>query len=165
MPSGKRELIRKEFAEKYGVDIELLKKEFETTFDGQTVNLERTSPSPQILRDYKDQPIEMEWRSFKNGYSFAKGGDFIDHKYGLLCIEIAKGKVPEKKLKEKIIKSSNIFKIQWDENNLWIYFNNESVYQYKDIPESVSIAVGEAPSAGSYLHRNVKGKYHYERVN
>lgn len=82
MSLGKRESIKKEFAEKYGVDIESLKKEFESTFAGTIANLEQTSSNPLILRDYEDQPTEMEWRSFKNGYSLAKGDGFIDHRYG-----------------------------------------------------------------------------------
>ena len=73
--------------------------------------------------------------------------------------------MPEEKRKEKIIKSSNIYKIEWDQSNLWVHYNNESVYQYKDIPESISIAVGEAKSAGSFLHRKVKGNYRYERIH
>lgn len=73
--------------------------------------------------------------------------------------------LPENPRNEKIIKSSNIYKIEWDENNLWVHYNNESVYQYKDVPENVSIKMGEAESAGSFLHQNIKGKYRYERIN
>jgi len=70
----------------------------------------------------------------------------------------------EEVLNEKILNTSNIYKIEWDKNNLWVHFNNGGVYQYKDIPEKVSIAMGEAESAGSFLHQNIKGKYHYEQV-
>jgi len=70
----------------------------------------------------------------------------------------------EPKLKEKILKASNVYKIRWDENNLFVHFNNGGVYQYKDIPESVSIGMSEAESPGSYLHLEIKGKYRYEKV-
>lgn len=68
------------------------------------------------------------------------------------------------KLKEKILKASNVYKIRWDENNLFVHFNNGGVYQYKDIPEKVSIGLGEAESPGSFLHREIKGNYTYEKV-
>lgn len=68
------------------------------------------------------------------------------------------------KLKEKILKASNVYKIRWDENNLWVHFNNGGIYQYKDIPEKVSVGMSEAESPGSYLHIEIKGNYRYEKV-
>ena len=76
--------------------------------------------------------------------------------------QVEEDKKPE--VKEKILKTSNINKIRWDENNLFIHFNNEAVYQYFDVPEKVSIGVGEANSPGSYVNREIKGNYRYERI-
>lgn len=72
---------------------------------------------------------------------------------------------PDDLPKEKIIKSSNIYKIKWDKNNLWVQYNNGGVYQYKDIPEEVSIGLGEAEHAGSFLAREIKGKYRFEQMH
>ena len=66
--------------------------------------------------------------------------------------------------KEKILNTSNIEKIKWDETNLWVYFNNGGVYQYLDIPEKVSVELGEAESPGSYMHQEIKGVYRYTRI-
>lgn len=69
-----------------------------------------------------------------------------------------------KKRKEKILKSSNIYSIEWDENNLTVHYNNGTSYKYKEISESVFIEMSEAESAGSFLHQNIKGKYRYEQI-
>ena len=69
------------------------------------------------------------------------------------------------KLKEKILKASNVYKIRWDENNLYIHFNNGRVYQYFDIPENISVGLGEALSPGSFLNHEIKGNYRYARFD
>ncbi len=66
-------------------------------------------------------------------------------------------------LKEKILNASNIHKIEWDKTNLIIHFKN-AVYQYFDIPEKISVELGNAESPGAYLHRNIKGNYRYEKI-
>jgi len=68
------------------------------------------------------------------------------------------------KIKEKILDSSNIHKIRWDKNNLFIHFNNENVYQYFDVPEAVSVEMSESESPGSFLHNEIKGVYRYSKV-
>ena len=65
---------------------------------------------------------------------------------------------------EKILNASNIQKIEWDESNLIIHFQ-DAKYQYFDIPEKISIELGNAESPGSYLHREIKGKYRYARID
>ena len=69
------------------------------------------------------------------------------------------------RMKEKILKASNVYKIRWDENNLFVHFNNGGVYQYKDIPEKISVGMSEAESPGSFLHTEIKGNYLYEKIN
>ena len=68
------------------------------------------------------------------------------------------------KIKEKILKASNVYKIRWNENNLFVHFNNGGVYQYKDIPEKVSIGMSEASSPGYFLNHEIKGNYRYEKI-
>jgi len=81
----------------------------------------------------------------------------------------AVGKYPKAKeekpgRKTKILNASNVEKIEWDESNLFVYFNNGGVYQYLDIPEEISIGMSEAISPGSFLNREIKGKYRYSKV-
>jgi len=71
----------------------------------------------------------------------------------------------EPKLKEKILNASNVHKIEWDDNNLIVQFNNGGRYQYLDIPAEISIGMSEAKSPGSYLNREIKGKYRYTRID
>lgn len=68
-------------------------------------------------------------------------------------------------MKEKILNASNIQKIQWDDSNLIIYFHNGGVYQYFDIPEELSVWLGDSESPGAYLHHEIKGKYRYARID
>ena len=70
----------------------------------------------------------------------------------------------QKPLNEKVLNASNIQKIEWDESNLIIYFQ-DAKYQYFDIPEKISIELGNAESPGSYLHRKIKGNYRYARIH
>lgn len=71
----------------------------------------------------------------------------------------------EKPLNEKILDASNIHKIEWDESNLIVHFNNGGKYQYLDIPSEVSVGLGNAESPGSYLHLEIKGKYRFSRID
>jgi hypothetical protein len=68
------------------------------------------------------------------------------------------------RLKEKILKTSNIYKINWNETNLIVVFNNGNIYQYFDVPERLSISMGEADSPGSFFNREIKGNYRYSRI-
>lgn len=64
------------------------------------------------------------------------------------------------------VSSSNIDSIGYDEQNQAVYvrFLNNSLYVYKGVPEYEFRNLLEAPSHGSYLHRNFKNVYPYERV-
>ena len=64
------------------------------------------------------------------------------------------------------VSSSNIDSIGYDEQNQEVYvrFLNNSLYVYKGVPEHEFRNLLKAPSHGSYLHRNFKNVYPYERV-
>jgi hypothetical protein len=64
------------------------------------------------------------------------------------------------------VSSSNIESIGYDEQNQEVYvrFLNNSLYVYKGVSEHEFRNLLEAPSHGSYLHRNFKNVYPYERV-
>ncbi|HON01571.1 MAG TPA: KTSC domain-containing protein [Paludibacteraceae bacterium] len=64
------------------------------------------------------------------------------------------------------VSSSNIESIGYDEQNEQVYvkFLNGSLYVYKDVPLHEFENLRDAPSLGSYLHRNYKNVYPYERI-
>lgn len=64
------------------------------------------------------------------------------------------------------VSSSNIESIGYDEPNQEVYvkFLNGSTYTYKGVPIHEFENLRDAPSLGSYLHRNYKNVYPYERI-
>jgi hypothetical protein len=64
------------------------------------------------------------------------------------------------------VNSSNIESIGYDETEETVYvkFLNGSMYTYKGVPKHEFQNLLEAPSIGSYLHRNYKNVYPYERI-
>jgi hypothetical protein len=71
------------------------------------------------------------------------------------------------KLPEMIqVSSSNVAEIGYDESTQTVYvrFLNGSLYGYKNVPVHEFEGLKNAPSVGSYLHRNYKNVYPYERI-
>lgn len=64
------------------------------------------------------------------------------------------------------VSSSNVDEIGYDEQNQIVYvrFSNGSLYIYKGVPMHEFEGLKNAPSVGSYLHRNFKNVYPYERI-
>lgn len=64
------------------------------------------------------------------------------------------------------VQSSNIESVGYDENDQEVYvkFLNGSVYMYRGVPLHDFEGLRDAPSVGSYLHRNFKNVYAYERI-
>ena len=64
------------------------------------------------------------------------------------------------------VDSSNIESVGYDEQTETVYvrFLNSSVYIYKGVSLSEFENLNNAPSVGSYLHRNYKNVYPYERI-
>lgn len=64
------------------------------------------------------------------------------------------------------VSSSNVAEIGYDEINriVFVRFLNGSLYKYNDVPAIEYEALRDAPSIGSYLNRNFKNIYIYERV-
>ena len=64
------------------------------------------------------------------------------------------------------VSSSNVDAIGYDEDNqsLYIRFLNNSTYIYKGVPIGEFEGLRVAPSIGSYLHRNIRNLYPYERI-
>ena len=62
--------------------------------------------------------------------------------------------------------SSNVESIGFDESTqtLRVRFLNGSTYDYKNVSSMEFEQLKNAQSVGSYLNRNIKGNYAYERV-
>lgn len=65
-----------------------------------------------------------------------------------------------------IVSSSNVESVGYEANTeiLYVRFLNGSLYEYKNVPIMVYEQLLNAPSIGSYMHRNIKGIYPYERI-
>ena len=66
----------------------------------------------------------------------------------------------------KPVESSNIECVGYnkDTETVFVRFFNGSLYIYKGVPEYDYDNLENAPSVGSYLHRNYKNVYPYERI-
>jgi hypothetical protein len=64
------------------------------------------------------------------------------------------------------VSSSNIAEIGYDASiqEVYVRFLNGSLYVYKGVPQFEFDGLLNAPSIGSYLHRNYKNVFPYERV-
>ena len=64
------------------------------------------------------------------------------------------------------VSSSNVASVGYDGENEVVYvrFLNNTLYIYKGVPEYDFEGLVSAASVGSYLHRNFKNVYAYERV-
>lgn len=64
------------------------------------------------------------------------------------------------------VSSSNVESVGYDEENqiLYVKFLSGSLYSYKNVNKVEYEALLNAPSVGSYLHRNIKNVYPYERI-
>jgi hypothetical protein len=64
------------------------------------------------------------------------------------------------------VSSSNVAEVGYDADNqiAHVRFLNGSLYIYKGVPQPVYDGLLYASSVGSYLHRNFKNVYAYERI-
>ncbi len=64
------------------------------------------------------------------------------------------------------VSSSNIAAVGYDAESQIVYvqFLNGTTYAYKGVPEHEFENLRTAPSVGSYLNRNFKNVYPYERA-
>jgi hypothetical protein len=64
------------------------------------------------------------------------------------------------------VSSSNVAELGYDQKNQTVYvkFINGTLYTYSNVPENEYKALYNAPSIGSYLNRNFKNVYPYQRI-
>ena len=60
------------------------------------------------------------------------------------------------------IKSTNIKRVSYYENDLYVEFSSGAQYQYFNVPEEVFDELLTAESAGRFLNIEIKGKYTHE---
>jgi hypothetical protein len=66
----------------------------------------------------------------------------------------------------KPVISSNIKAIGYDTSTkiLHVEFNNNTLYEYKNVPQEIYDGLINTSSQGSYLAQHIKGVYLYRRV-
>jgi len=66
-----------------------------------------------------------------------------------------------------MVSSSNVSRIGYDDSTqtLYVEFHSGSMYIYKGVPVMEFDGLKNASSIGSYLHRNIKQVYPYERIS
>lgn len=64
------------------------------------------------------------------------------------------------------VSSTDVAELGYDEVNqiVFVRFVKGGVYIYKGVPQFEYDGLFNAPSIGSYLHRNLKNLYPYERI-
>lgn len=64
------------------------------------------------------------------------------------------------------VSSSNLLSVGYDSSSsiLEIAFHSGGVYQYYNVPQSIYIALLNAPSKGKYFHHYIKKIYRYRKV-
>lgn len=62
--------------------------------------------------------------------------------------------------------SSNVASVGYESatQTVFVCFHNGSTYAYRGVPEAEFEGLKNSPSVGSYLHRNFKNVYPYDRV-
>lgn len=65
-----------------------------------------------------------------------------------------------------VVSSSNVKAVGYDKatQTLFVSFLNGSLYNYKGVEYSKFEGLVNADSVGSYLHRNIKNLYQYNRI-
>lgn len=64
----------------------------------------------------------------------------------------------------KEVKSSNISKVGYEDDNLYVQYNSGNLYRYKKVPKNVYKDLLESDSKGRYINSSVKSKYEYEKL-
>ena len=64
----------------------------------------------------------------------------------------------------KRVVSTNVTSVGYFAGVLEVEFHNGAVYHYYGVPESYYTQMTNYPHPGTFLSRNVKGRYYYERV-
>jgi len=71
------------------------------------------------------------------------------------------------KLNDSIMPSSVISYFYYNKENaiLTVVFVSGTIYEYKNVPESVYLSMKKSFSKGSFLNNHIKGVYHFEKLD
>lgn len=61
--------------------------------------------------------------------------------------------------------SSNIKRIGWKDNTLFIQFNSDECYAYEQADFKVYKEMSEAESVGKHFHRFIRSQLHYTKLD
>lgn len=61
------------------------------------------------------------------------------------------------------VQSSNIKKVGYDKNNLYVEYNS-GTYEYTQVPKQLYEDLLKAESKGRFMNENIKGKYIYKKI-
>ncbi len=65
----------------------------------------------------------------------------------------------------KPVESGNILEIGYKDLVLRVKFKGGGLYNYYEVPPEIHEAFIEADSKGSFLSKNIRGAFEYERIN
>ena len=65
---------------------------------------------------------------------------------------------------EKVLKSTNIYGISWENKILTIEFISGETVEYLNVPKGIAAGMANAPSAGSYMNRYICGEFAYRKT-
>jgi len=63
------------------------------------------------------------------------------------------------------VPTSNINWVEWAGGVLFMEFDTDKCVRYEDVPEGYALAMVQAPSAGSFFNRYIKGQYRYTVID
>lgn len=75
--------------------------------------------------------------------------------------EKIEGKIIQVQIQSSNIKSSTY---NTEEKTLLVEFNNNSLYQYNEVPWEIFTKLRMAESQGKYFNANISKKYKYEKI-
>lgn len=62
------------------------------------------------------------------------------------------------------VQSSNINRVGYHGNKLYVAFHSGECYLYANVPYWTYLQMVSADSLGVFFHRHIKGHYHYEHL-
>jgi KTSC domain len=69
-------------------------------------------------------------------------------------------------MNKQSVLSSNLRSVGYEAESqtLEVEFHNGGTYQYFGVPSAQYVGLMNAASLGQYLHRNIKGRYRYQKL-
>ena len=64
----------------------------------------------------------------------------------------------------KQVESSNIDKIGYEDNNLYVKYKTGNTYKFRNVPLKEYYNFMEADSKGRFFNSSIKGKYEFEKI-